>query len=192
VLDIVGAGVGLVLLAPLIAVVALAVRLDDGGPVFFRQTRVGRGGTPFEILKFRTMCVDAEERIAELERLDEGSGPLFKIRQDPRVTRVGCFLRRTSVDELPQLWNVLTGSMSLVGPRPALPREVALYVDFADRRLLATPGITGLWQVNGRSDLDWADGLRLDLHYVENWSFLQDLVILARTIPSVLRSRGAY
>ncbi|WP_175472388.1 sugar transferase [Curtobacterium sp. MCBA15_009] len=191
-LDVVGAGVGLLLLAPLLGVVALAVRLDDGGPVFFRQVRVGRGGAAFSILKFRTMCVDAEARMAALQSENEGAGPLFKMKDDPRVTRVGAFLRRTSLDELPQLWNVLTGSMSLVGPRPALPREVALYEDFADRRLLVTPGITGLWQVSGRSDLDWAEGVRLDLHYVENWSFLHDLVILARTIPSVLRSHGAY
>ncbi|WP_193750356.1 sugar transferase [Curtobacterium luteum] len=191
-LDVVGAGLGLVLLAPMLAAVAVLIRLDDRGPVFFRQTRVGRGGQDFSILKFRTMCLDAEARMAELEASNEGAGPLFKMRDDPRVTRVGAFLRKTSLDELPQLWNVLTGSMSLVGPRPALPREVAVYEDFADRRLLVTPGITGLWQVSGRSDLDWAEGVRLDLHYVENWSFLHDLVILARTIPSVLRSRGAY
>lgn len=177
---------------PVLAVVALAIRADDGGPVFFRQVRVGRGGAEFPILKFRTMCVDAEARMAALQSENEGAGPLFKMKDDPRVTRVGAFLRRTSLDELPQLWNVFTGSMSLVGPRPALPREVALYEDFADRRLLVTPGITGLWQVSGRSDLDWAEGVRLDLHYVENWSFLHDLVILARTVPSVLRSRGAY
>lgn len=191
-LDVVGAGSGLLLLAPVLAVLAVVIRLDDGGPVFFRQTRVGRGGAEFPILKFRTMCVDAEARMATLHDANEGAGPLFKMKDDPRVTRVGAFLRRTSLDELPQLWNVLTGSMSLVGPRPALPREVALYEDFADRRLLVTPGITGLWQVSGRSDLDWAEGVRLDLHYVENWSFLHDLVILARTVPSVLRSRGAY
>ncbi len=191
-LDVVGAGVGLMLLSPVFAVLALVIRLDDGGPVFFRQTRVGRGATEFSILKFRTMCTDAEARMAALHRENEGAGPLFKMKDDPRVTRVGAFLRRTSLDELPQLWNVLVGTMSLVGPRPALPREVALYEDFADRRLLVTPGITGLWQVSGRSDLDWADGVRLDLHYVENWSFVHDLVILARTIPSVLRSRGAY
>lgn len=191
-LDVVGAGLGLLLLAPVFALIAAVVRLDDGGPVFFRQRRVGRGGAPFSILKFRTMCVDAEAKVAELATANQGAGPLFKLQDDPRVTRVGAFLRRTSLDELPQLWNVLTGSMSLVGPRPALPSEVAVYEDFADRRLLVTPGMTGLWQVSGRSDLDWAEGVRLDLHYVENWSFLHDLVILARTIPSVLRSRGAY
>jgi len=191
-LDVIGAGIGLLLLAPVFALLALVIRADDRGPVFFRQTRVGRGGREFSILKFRTMCVDAEARMAALAQSNEGAGPLFKMKDDPRVTRVGSFLRRTSLDELPQLWNVLTGSMSLVGPRPALPREVALYEDFADRRLLVTPGITGLWQVSGRSDLDWADGVRLDLHYVENWSFVHDVVILARTIPSVLRSRGAY
>ncbi|PYY33946.1 sugar transferase [Curtobacterium sp. MCPF17_011] len=190
--DVVGAACGLLVLAPVAAVIAVAIRLDDGGPVLFRQHRVGRGGVEFPIVKFRTMCVDAEARKAELLSADEGAGPLFKVHADPRVTRVGAFLRRTSLDELPQLWNVLTGSMSLVGPRPALPCEVAVYADFAERRLLVTPGITGLWQVSGRSDLDWAEGVRLDLHYVENWSFLHDLVILARTVPSVLRSRGAY
>ncbi|QSB24081.1 sugar transferase [Curtobacterium sp. 24E2] len=191
-LDVVGAGIGLLLLAPVFAAIALVIRADDRGPVFFRQTRVGRGGREFSILKFRTMCVDAGARMAALAQTNEGAGPLFKMKDDPRVTRVGSFLRKTSLDELPQLWNVLTGSMSLVGPRPALPREVALYEDFADRRLLVTPGITGLWQVSGRSDLDWAEGVRLDLHYVENWSFVHDVVILARTVPSVLRSRGAY
>ncbi|WIB26941.1 sugar transferase [Curtobacterium sp. MCSS17_015] len=190
--DVVGALCGLVLLAPVAAAIAVAIRLDDGGPVLFRQQRVGRGGSEFSIVKFRTMCVDAEDRKAELLAANEGSGPLFKLQADPRVTRVGAFLRRTSLDELPQLWNVLTGSMSMVGPRPALPGEVAVYADYAERRLLVTPGITGLWQVSGRSDLDWAEGVRLDLHYVENWSFLHDLVILARTVPSVLRSRGAY
>ncbi|PZF57702.1 sugar transferase [Curtobacterium sp. MCSS17_008] len=190
--DVLGASIGLLLLAPVFVAVALAIRIDDGGPVVFRQQRVGRGSRLFSICKFRTMCVDAEDRVAELSAENEGAGPLFKIRQDPRVTRVGAFLRRSSLDELPQLWNVLTGAMSLVGPRPALPCEVAAYEDFADRRLLVTPGITGLWQVSGRSDLDWAEGVRLDLHYVENWSFLHDVAILARTIPSVLRSRGAY
>ena len=191
-LDVAGAVVGLVLLLPVFAVIAVCIRAHDGGPVLFRHVRVGRGGAQFSILKFRTMCVDAEDRMAELVVHNDGDGPHFKIKDDPRITRVGAFLRRTSLDELPQLWNVLTGSMSLVGPRPASPREVAAYADFDDRRLLVTPGMTGLWQISGRSDLDWADGLRLDLHYVENWSFVHDLVILARTIPSVLRSRGAY
>ena len=190
--DLVGAGLGLVLLAPVLGVIALAIRLDDGGPVLFRQTRVGRGGAHFSICKFRTMCVDAELRLAALRAEHDGTGPLFKLHDDPRVTRVGRFLRRTSLDELPQLWNVLVGEMSLVGPRPGLPSEVELYRDFDDRRLLVTPGITGLWQVSGRSDLDWAEGVRLDQYYVENWSFLHDIVILARTVPSVLRSRGAY
>jgi exopolysaccharide biosynthesis polyprenyl glycosylphosphotransferase len=190
--DLVGAALGIVLLAPVLGLVALAIRLDDGGPVLFRQTRVGRGGAPFSICKFRTMCVDAEQRLADLRMGNDGAGPLFKLHDDPRVTRVGRFLRRTSLDELPQLWNVLVGTMSLVGPRPALPSEVERYRDFDDRRLLVTPGLTGLWQVSGRSDLDWAEGVRLDQYYVENWSFLHDIVILARTVPAVLRSRGAY
>jgi exopolysaccharide biosynthesis polyprenyl glycosylphosphotransferase len=190
--DLVGAALGIVLLAPVLGLVALAIRLDDGGPVLFRQTRVGRGGAPFSMCKFRTMCVDAEQRLADLRMGNDGAGPLFKLHDDPRVTRVGRFLRRTSLDELPQLWNVLVGTMSLVGPRPALPSEVERYRDFDDRRLLVTPGLTGLWQVSGRSDLDWAEGVRLDQYYVENWSFLHDIVILARTVPAVLRSRGAY
>jgi exopolysaccharide biosynthesis polyprenyl glycosylphosphotransferase len=191
-LDVVGAVVGLVLLSPVFAIIALVIRIDDGGPAFFRQPRVGRGGEEFSIVKFRTMCTDAEARLDDLYAANDGDGPHFKLRVDPRITRVGAFLRRTSLDELPQLWNVLNGTMSLVGPRPASAREVAAYEDFADRRLLVTPGMTGLWQISGRSNLDWADGLRLDLHYVENWSFAHDVVILARTIPSVLRSRGAY
>lgn len=184
----------LLMLAPVLAVVALCVRLSDGGSVIFRQQRVGRGGEPFEFLKFRSMVVDAEARRAELEQLarDRGNAVLFKMSDDPRITRVGKLLRRYSLDELPQLWNVLRGDMSLVGPRPALPQEVSGYDEDAHRRLAVRPGITGLWQVSGRSDLSWEDTVRLDLFYVDNWSFMQDLLILVRTLRAVMASRGAY
>jgi len=172
--------------------VAVAVRLDSAGPVLFRQLRVGRYGREFQIYKFRTMHVDAERRLAELRHLNEQDGVLFKIRDDPRVTRVGRHLRRLSLDELPQLFNVLGGTMSLVGPRPPLQREVAAYPADARRRLAVRPGMTGLWQVSGRSDLPWEEAVRLDLHYVENWSLTLDLVILLRTLTAVWRGAGAY
>lgn len=192
--DIVASAALLLLLTPVLGIVALCVRLSDGGGVVFRQQRVGRTGEPFEFLKFRSMVVDAEARRAELEQLarDRGNDVLFKMSDDPRITRVGKVLRRYSLDELPQLWNVLRGDMSLVGPRPALPQEVTGYDGDAHRRLAVRPGITGLWQVSGRSDLSWEDTVRLDLFYVDNWSFAQDLLILARTARAVLASRGAY
>jgi exopolysaccharide biosynthesis polyprenyl glycosylphosphotransferase len=192
VVDRVVAALALLVLAPALAVVALAIVLDDRGPVFFRQQRVGRDGTTFAMVKFRSMVVDAERRREHLVAVDEGAGPLFKMRRDPRVTRVGALLRRTSLDELPQLFNVVAGSMSLVGPRPPLPAEVARYADDARRRLLVRPGMTGLWQVSGRSDLSWEETVRLDLRYVENWSPGLDLHILARTVAAVVTGRGAY
>ena len=181
----------LLLTAPLVLVLAIGVKFD-GGPVFFRQTRVGRHGREFTMLKFRSMVVDAEARLAELAVANEGAGPLFKMRRDPRVTRFGAFLRRYSLDELPQLFNVLGGSMSLVGPRPPLPREVAAYERDAQRRLLVKPGLTGLWQISGRSDLTWEQAVRLDLRYVENWNLALDALILWKTIGAVLNSKGAY
>jgi exopolysaccharide biosynthesis polyprenyl glycosylphosphotransferase len=184
--------VALVLLSPVFAAIALAVRLDSAGPVIFRQERVGAHGTRFTMLKFRSMVVDAEARLAQLRALDEGNGVLFKMKEDPRVTRVGRFLRAYSLDELPQLWNVLRGDMSLVGPRPPLPSEVEQYEGPVSRRLLTRPGITGLWQVNGRSNLSWEDSVRLDLYYVENWSITGDIVVLAKTVKAVLHSDGAY
>lgn len=192
--DIVASALLLIALSPVLAVVALSVHLGDGGGVIFRQQRVGRTGEPFEFLKFRSMVIDAEARRAELEQIarDRGNDVLFKMSDDPRITRVGKFLRRYSLDELPQLWNVLRGDMSLVGPRPALPQEVTGYDLDAHRRLAVRPGITGLWQVSGRSDLSWDDTVRLDLFYVDNWSFVQDLLILVRTARAVLASRGAY
>jgi len=192
VFDRVGAALLLTAFAPVLAAVALAVRLDSPGPVLFRQVRVGRYGRAFQIYKFRTMHVDAERRLAEVRHLNEQDGVLFKIRDDPRVTRVGRYLRRFSLDELPQLFNVLGGTMSLVGPRPPLPREVAAYPADARRRLAVRPGMTGLWQVSGRSDLPWEEAVRLDLRYVENWSLTLDLVILLRTLTAVWRGAGAY
>lgn len=192
VLDAVAAAIGLVLLLPVFAVIAAMIKAQDGGPVFFRQTRVGQNGTRFQIVKFRTMDVRAEAMKAALSAQNEGAGPLFKLKHDPRVTPIGRVLRRFSLDELPQLWNVLVGNMSLVGPRPALPDETNEYGRHEDRRLLVRPGITGLWQVSGRSDLSWEKGVDLDLNYVENWTLFRDLTILARTASAVLRSHGAY
>jgi exopolysaccharide biosynthesis polyprenyl glycosylphosphotransferase len=172
-------------------VIAIAVMLD-GGPAFFRQRRVGVGGREFRMVKFRSMVVDAEARLAGLRERNEGYGVLFKLREDPRVTRIGAVLRRYSLDELPQLLNVLTGSMSLVGPRPPLPDEVAGYANDARRRLLVKPGMTGLWQVSGRSDLSWEESVRLDLRYVENWTIALDAEILVRTVHAMVRGDGAY
>lgn len=190
--DRLAALVVLTLLFPLLVLVAAGIWAEDRGPVFFRQTRVGRDGLLFNMVKFRSMAVGAEARKAELAVGNEGSGPLFKLRRDPRVTRIGALLRRYSLDELPQLFNVLLGNMSMVGPRPPLPEEVQLYAYDAQRRLLVKPGVTGLWQVNGRSDLSWEDSVRLDLRYVENWSLALDLVILWKTIGAVLRGKGSY
>jgi exopolysaccharide biosynthesis polyprenyl glycosylphosphotransferase len=191
-LDLIGAGIWLLLLWPLFLIVAILIKLDSRGPVFYRAERIGLNGKPFAMIKFRTMVVEAEQhRITLLDR-DEGAGPLFKIRHDPRVTRVGRWLRRLSIDEAPQLINVLLGQMSLVGPRPPLRSEVATYSGDVHRRLLVKPGITGLWQVSGRSDLSWEESVRLDLFYVENWSLIQDLVIVWRTIGAVFKSAGAY
>jgi exopolysaccharide biosynthesis polyprenyl glycosylphosphotransferase len=190
--DLVLGGLAVLLLSPVLAAVALAVKLDSPGPVLFRQQRIGVAGTPFTMFKFRSMVTDAEARLAQLARTNEGSGLLFKLRDDPRVTRVGRFIRRYSLDELPQLFNVLNGSMSLIGPRPPLPREVAEYEGRVHRRLLIKPGITGLWQISGRSNLSWEESVKLDLYYVENWSILTDFVVLLKTVRAVLKRDGAY
>ncbi|RZT26877.1 exopolysaccharide biosynthesis polyprenyl glycosylphosphotransferase [Kribbella sp. VKM Ac-2569] len=182
----------LLAVAPLLMVTAVLVKFTSRGPVLFRQTRVGRGGEQFQMLKFRTMVADAEARKAELHALSDGNGVLFKLRDDPRVTRVGRYLRRFSIDELPQLVNVLRGDMSLVGPRPPLPAEVAQYAIDDARRMLVKPGLTGLWQVSGRSDLTWEESMRLDLRYADNWSIALDLLILWKTARAVLGSDGAY
>ncbi|WGL51774.1 exopolysaccharide biosynthesis polyprenyl glycosylphosphotransferase [Nocardioides sp. BP30] len=182
----------LVAAAPVLIGIALAVRFDSPGPVLYRQVRVGRDGRTFTMLKFRSMAIGSDALLADDALGNDGAGPLFKLREDPRVTRVGRFLRRYSLDEVPQLINVLRGEMSLVGPRPALPSEVATYDGDPRRRLAVAPGITGLWQVSGRSDLSWNESVRLDLDYVDNWSLGRDLVILARTLGAVLRHEGAY
>jgi exopolysaccharide biosynthesis polyprenyl glycosylphosphotransferase len=179
-------------LSPLFLIVAALVRATSRGPALFRQTRVGTGGREFTVYKFRSMVINAEARLSELAHHDEGNGVLFKIRRDPRITRVGNVLRRFSIDELPQLLNVLRGNMSLVGPRPPLPSEVAGYTDDEIRRLRVRPGMTGLWQVSGRSDLTWDESLRLDLRYVDNWSLSLDLSILWRTVRAVTQGSGAY
>jgi len=185
--------IALVLLSPVLLVLAIAVRMDSKGPAFFRQARVGRRGTSFTMLKLRSMSADAEDKLDAIAADNvHDAGPLFKVHDDPRITRVGSFLRRLSLDELPQLWNVVRGQMSLVGPRPPLPGEVEQYEHDVKRRLLVKPGLTGLWQVSGRSDLSWEESVRLDLYYVENWSPLLDITILARTFRAVLAQRGAY
>jgi exopolysaccharide biosynthesis polyprenyl glycosylphosphotransferase len=182
----------LIMLAPVFAFIAMSIRLADPGPVFFRQNRIGKNGQGFTLYKFRTMVRDAEQRKSQLAADNEADGILFKIRRDPRITRPGAWLRRWSLDEMPQLINVLTGDMSLVGPRPALPEEVACYGGHMRRRLVVKPGMTGLWQVSGRSDLSREEAERLDLYYVENWSLALDLQVLWKTWSAVLRGSGAY
>jgi exopolysaccharide biosynthesis polyprenyl glycosylphosphotransferase len=190
--DLVGAAAAIILLAPVAAVIALTVRADSAGSAIFRQERVGRSGKTFVMLKFRSMVVDAVDLLPGLKHRNQGNGVLFKIRDDPRVTRVGRILRKYSLDELPQLWNVLMGNMSLVGPRPPLPEEVLEYHDHVHRRLYIRPGLTGMWQINGRSTLSWEDSVRLDLYYVENWSLVGDLMIIWRTVKMLVRPVGAY
>jgi exopolysaccharide biosynthesis polyprenyl glycosylphosphotransferase len=186
------AGLALIVLAPVMLGLALAIKLSDNGPALFTQTRVGKDGRSFKIYKFRTMVVDAEARLAELRAQNDFQGVLFKIRRDPRITAIGTYLRKWSLDELPQLFNVVLGEMSLVGPRPALPDEAARYADHVRRRLVVKPGLTGLWQVSGRSDLSWDESVRLDLRYVENWSLALDLQILWKTFSVIFRGSGAY
>ena len=190
--DVVVSLAALILTAPLMGVIAALVKLDSQGPVLFRQVRIGLNGRRFVFLKFRSMVHDAERQRRALEGLNEMKGPVFKIRNDPRVTRVGTVLRRTSLDELPQLWNVLKGDMSLVGPRPPLPSEVKQYARWQRRRLSMKPGVTCLWQIKGRNNIDFDEWMKLDMHYIDNWSLGLDFKILAKTIPAVLFSRGAH
>jgi exopolysaccharide biosynthesis polyprenyl glycosylphosphotransferase len=189
--DIVLASALLVLLSPVMLIVALAVKLSSPGPVLFRQIRCGLNGRPFVFLKFRSMYVDAEHLKAGLQAQNEMDGPAFKMRRDPRVTPVGRFLRRTSLDELPQLWNILKGEMSFVGPRPAVEEEVEQYEPWQRRRLSMKPGLTCLWQISGRNELTFDEWMRLDLEYIDNWSLWLDLQIALKTIPAVLFGRGA-
>ncbi|HSX67843.1 sugar transferase [Nocardioides sp.] len=190
--DIVVASLMLVLLSPLMLAIALAVKVSDGGPVFFRQERTGRNGTTFRMTKFRSMVVDADAKLAELSDFNDVDDVLFKMRNDPRVTRIGRPIRKWSLDELPQLFDVLRGDMSLVGPRPPLPREVELYPPEMHRRMLVRPGLTGLWQISGRSDLPFDEAVRMDLYYVDNWSIVGDVIIMLKTARAVVMSRGAY
>ncbi|WP_374724945.1 sugar transferase [Arthrobacter ginsengisoli] len=191
-MDIMVAAAALVLLSPLLIVLAVIVKLDSPGPVLFRQERAGKAGQHFRMVKFRSMVTDAEAALAGLGAQNDGAGVLFKMRNDPRVTRCGRWMRRYSLDELPQFWNVLSGEMSLVGPRPPLQREVSGYERHTHRRLLIKPGITGLWQINGRSDLPWDEAVRLDLYYVENWSIMGDVIIMWRTFRAMCVPAGAY
>ncbi|MFQ6014990.1 MAG: undecaprenyl-phosphate glucose phosphotransferase [Anaerolineae bacterium] len=191
-IDIVGSLACLILLSPLLLLIAMAIKLDSRGAVLFAQTRVGRGGKRFTLYKFRSMREGAEEEKRELTGLNETAGPIFKIRDDPRLTRLGKFFRRTSLDELPQLYNVLRGDMSLIGPRPPLPSEVELYEDWHMKRLEVAPGMSGLWQVSGRSELSFDEMVMLDIYYIENWSLGLDFKIMLRTIPTVIFANGAY
>jgi exopolysaccharide biosynthesis polyprenyl glycosylphosphotransferase len=190
--DIAVAGLLVTALLPLFGIIALLVRVTDSGPIFYRQERIGLRGTTFNMLKFRSMRVDADAELQRLlERQGSGDTPLFKVENDPRITPLGRILRKYSLDELPQLFNVLGGSMSLVGPRPQRDREVALYDDDAHRRLYVSPGMSGLWQVSGRSNLTWEESIRLDLYYVENWSLMGDVLILFKTFKAVFAGTGA-
>ena len=192
-LDVIGSGAGLLLLSPVFLLCAAAIRIESPGSVLFRQRRVGRGGETFEMLKFRSMFQDAEQRLAALKEQNEmAGGVIFKMREDPRITRVGKFIRRASIDELPQLWNVFRGDMSLVGPRPPLPSEVAEY-DLQDRRRLhVKPGITCIWQVSGRSDIPFEQQVELDVDYIYTQSLATDIKLLLQTVPAVVLGRGAY
>jgi exopolysaccharide biosynthesis polyprenyl glycosylphosphotransferase len=191
--DIAGSGLLLLLLAPLFAVLAVVVRLSSPGSVFYRQERIGLNGAPFHMLKFRSMVTNADDHLMGLLKAQSTEGtPLFKVENDPRVTPIGRILRKYSLDEFPQLVNVFRGEMSLVGPRPQREGEVALYDDAARRRLLLKPGMSGLWQVSGRSNLSWEESIRLDLYYIENWSITGDIVLLWRTVKTVLLPDGAY
>ncbi|MBW7650403.1 sugar transferase [Anoxybacillus sp. ST4] len=192
-MDIIGAMIGLISLSWLFLIVAVLIKLEDPkGPVFFKQIRVGKDGKQFYMYKFRSMVTDAEKRLKELLKYNEVSGAMFKMKNDPRVTKIGKFIRKTSIDELPQLWNVLKGEMSLVGPRPPLPREVAQYTEYDKQRLLVTPGCTGLWQVSGRSNVGFEKMVELDLQYIQSRSVLFDLKIIFRTIFLLFGSKDAF
>lgn len=192
IVDIVSSVILLIILSPLFVAIAIGIKIDTRGKVFFRQLRVGKNGVPFHMLKFRSMREDAEQAKRKLKRVNEANGPVFKIRNDPRVTRIGQYLRRYSLDELPQLWNVLKGQMSLIGPRPPLPSEVEQYTDYHWRRMDVLPGMTGLWQVSGRSDLKFEEWIDLDIYYIERWSFVLEMKIVLKTIPAVIKGSGAY
>ena len=191
-IDIIGAGSGLLLLSPVIAIVACAVKFTSKGPIFFSQKRVGKNGQLFDMYKFRSMVVNAEELKEKLAHQNEMSGPMFKMKDDPRVTKVGKFIRKTSLDELPQLWNVLKGDMSLVGPRPSLPKEVAQFEDWMHKRLEVKPGLTCYWQVSGRNNIDFEDWMKLDIKYVEEKSTWVDIKLIFKTVGVLLGDKNAH
>lgn len=191
-IDLVGSAIGIVVFSPIFAGIAIAIKLDSKGPVFFTQERIGKNGRKFQMIKFRSMFVDAEERLQDLLDKNEAEGAVFKIKDDPRITKVGKFLRRYSLDELPQIINVFLGQMSMVGPRPPLERELAEYEGWQLKRVDTIPGMTGLWQVSGRADLPFSEMVRMDIYYIEHWSLWLDFKILLKTIPAVLTGRGAY
>lgn len=191
-LDIVGSILGILLLSPVFIVVAVIIKLDSKGPVLFHQTRVGENGQAFEMYKFRSMQMDAEELLSQLKEKNEADGPVFKIRNDPRITRTGMILRKISIDELPQLINILKGEMSFVGPRPPLPSEADKYTPYQRQRLMVKPGLTCYWQISGRSDLSFAEWVELDLKYIETRTILMDIKLILLTIPVVLKGKGAY
>ncbi len=188
--DKLGALIGIIITAPILILTAITIKLNSPGPILFKQTRTGINGRPFHLLKFRTMVIDAEEKKRELKELNEMSGPVFKIAKDPRITKIGRFLRKYSIDELPQLFNVLRGEMSLVGPRPPLPSEVAKFEPWQHRKLSVKPGLTCLWQTNGRNNIGFEEWMKLDLQYIDNWSLWEDAKIIVRTIPAVLKGTG--
>ena len=192
IIDIIGAGLGLILLSPIIAIVACAVKVTSKGPIFFSQKRVGKNGELFEMYKFRSMVVNAEELKENLEDQNEMSGPMFKIKDDPRVTKVGKFIRKTSIDELPQLWNILKGDMSLVGPRPSLPKEVEQFDNWMFKRLSVHPGLTCYWQVSGRNNIDFEDWMKLDIKYVEERNFWIDIKLIFKTVFVLFGDKNAH
>ena len=192
-LDVVASGIGLIILSPVFLIVSLAIKAEDPkGPIFYSQVRLGKGQRPFKMYKFRSMVVDADKKLEKLLKENEVKGAMFKMKEDPRITRVGKFIRKHSLDELPQLWNVLAGDMTLVGPRPPLEREVADYSEYDKQRLIVKPGCTGLWQVSGRNDVDFDGMVELDLNYIERSNILYDIEILFRTILIVFKPNGAY
>lgn len=192
-IDILGSFIGLILLSPIFLIVAILIKVEDPkGPVFFKQVRIGKDETEFHMYKFRSMVTDAEERLKDLLALNEVSGAMFKMKDDPRITKIGKFIRKTSIDELPQLWNVLRGEMSLVGPRPPLPREVEEYSSYDKQRLLVTPGCTGLWQVSGRNSLGFKEMVELDVRYISNRNIFFDIKIIFKTVKCMISSDGAY
>jgi exopolysaccharide biosynthesis polyprenyl glycosylphosphotransferase len=190
--DLIGSVILLLSLLPVFLLVGILIKIESKGPIFYRQRRIGKNGLPFDMIKFRSMKYNADSQKEKLIHKNEMSGPVFKLRNDPRITRIGSFIRKYSIDELPQLWNVLKGQMSLIGPRPPLPEEVAEYTDYHWRRMDVLPGMTGLWQVSGRSDLDFEQWLNLDIYYIEHWSFMLEMKILVKTIPVVVKGTGAY